>query len=321
MHSLRSPGPVMATIECAPLRSDLDFGARIAGVSYQALEDPAVREQLERVFEDRGLILFEDVEPSSRMQVAISEVFGPLKSHPVPAVTRVENDLPGIIDMHYRAGDGNIVEVGGRRLAMWSPWHFDHCYNDELNRAGVLRWIEGPPEGGKTGFADGIDLYEALSSELRERIEGRNVVYKLETFFEVMRFGVPEGFRIIESKQTHAIESFGKNMRRAIHPAVWTRTDGRKVLHVSPWMAQGIEGDETPEGHALLEAVCQEIVGKARAYFHQWKPSDMLVWDNWRLLHSVSGMEPGRDRRMQRTTIAGDYGLGRFEEGVASANG
>ena len=310
----------MSAIESSALRDDLDFGITVRGVDEKALADAEVRRELNRVFEERGLIVFEGVEPSSRMQVAISEVFGPLKPHPVPAVDRVQEEtMPGVIDMYYRAGSGNIVEVGGRRLTMWSPWHFDHCYNDELNRAGVLRWLEGPAEGGTTGFADGIDLYESLSPELRERIEGRNVLYKLETFFEVMRFGRPEGFRVIESKQTHAIESFGKNMRRAVHPAVWTREDGRKVLHVSPWMAQGIEGDETPEGDALLEAVCQEIYAVARAYFHVWKPTDMLIWDNWRMLHSVSGMEPNQDRRMQRTTIKGDYGLGRFEAGATGA--
>jgi taurine dioxygenase len=87
-------------------------------------------------------------------------------------------------------------------------------------------------------------------------------------------------------------------------------------MHVSPWMAEGISGQETPEGDALLEAVCQEVNRKARSYFHHWKPTDMLIWDNWRMLHAVSGADPRHARRMQRTTIQGDYGLGRFEEGA-----
>ena len=39
----------------------------------------------------------------------------------------------------------------------------------------------------------------------------------------------------------------------------------------------------------------------------------MLIWDNWRVLHSVSGSAPEEGRCMHRTTIEGDYGLGRFE--------
>jgi taurine dioxygenase len=104
-------------------------------------------------------------------------------------------------------------------------------------------------------------------------------------------------------------------MPRAIHPAVWTRKDGRKVLHVSPWMAEGVEGRENAEGDALLQAVCHEISKKARPYCHRWTANDMLIWDNWRMLHSVSGTPPQYFRRMQRTTIKGDYGLGRFEGG------
>jgi taurine dioxygenase len=78
-------------------------------------------------------------------------------------------------------------------------------------------------------------------------------------------------------------------------------------------MAVGIEGHEDPEGDELLAAVCREIISKGHAYHHQWKPTDMLVWDNWRMLHSVSGTNPKYPRRMHRTTIKGDYGLGYFE--------
>lgn len=305
----------MVSIELSPLRDDLNFGVCIRGVTFEALKHDTVRKQINDAFEDRGLILFEGVEPSSQMHVAVSEVFGPLKPHPVPTLTRVDEDtMPGVIDMNYVSGSGNVIEIDGKRLAMWLPWHYDHCYNNELNRAGVLRAISVPPEGGLTGFADGVDLYHSLSPDLREKIEGRNIIYRLDTLYENMRFGVLENFRVIESKNAYATEAFGKSLPRAIHPAVWTRRDGRKVLHVSPWMAQGIEGMETPEGDALLEAVCQEINRKARPYVHKWKPNDMLIWDNWRQLHSVSGMDPQYSRRMQRTTIKGDYGLGVFEK-------
>ena len=78
-------------------------------------------------------------------------------------------------------------------------------------------------------------------------------------------------------------------------------------------MAVGIEGREDAEGDALLEAVCQEMIAKIRPYHHKWRPTDMLIWDNWRMLHSVTGHDPALTRCIHRTTIKGDYGLGRFE--------
>ena len=84
-------------------------------------------------------------------------------------------------------------------------------------------------------------------------------------------------------------------------------------------MAVGIEHHEDAAGDALLEELCQEMLGRATPYFHRWKPTEMMVWDNWRMLHSVSGTSPQNRRRMQRTTILGDYGLGYFENRRESA--
>ena len=83
-------------------------------------------------------------------------------------------------------------------------------------------------------------------------------------------------------------------------------------------MAEGIEGRENAEGDALLEEVAREIIriAEAGAYVHDWEPTDMLIWDNWRMLHRVTGCTPPHPRSIYRTTIKGDYGLGRFENDV-----
>jgi taurine dioxygenase len=131
-----------------------------------------------------------------------------------------------------------------------------------------------------------------------------------------MVFGKPDDMKIIRPKPMN--EDFVKQaaaMPRAIHPAVWTRDSGEKVLHVSAYMSEGIEGAEDAVGNALLEDVAQTInlLAKACSYHHHWKPTELIVWDNWRMLHMVSGNSPDETRTMHRTTIAGDYGLGRFE--------
>jgi taurine dioxygenase len=309
----------MSALQIGPLREDLSFGARVRGVGLGVLDDPQVRARLWALFEERGVIVFEGVDPSARMHVALSNVFGPLKEHPSPAVPRVDGDsMPGVIEMRAEASEDSLIELGGRRIAHWLPWHFDHCYNDQLNRAGVLRAIEIPPEGGLTGFADGVELYRALPEELRRKIEGRQILYRMNVILDELRFGRPEGMVVIaEMPDARPVMDAARGAPRAVHPAVWTRKSGEKVLHVSPWMAEGIEGQEDAEGDALLDAVCREIgaAARERAYFHRWKPTEMLVWDNWRVLHCVSGHDPAYARCMQRTTIQGDYGLGRFEHG------
>ena len=220
-----------------------------------------------------------------------------------------------MIELRTKPGVG-IVEVDGRQVSHWLPWHFDHCYNDELNRAGVLRSVERVEEGGLTGFLDGIAAYNALPQDLRERIEGKEVVYTLSTQYDHLKFGRPAQYKVIELKPiSDAFKAQSASMSRAIHPAVWTRPTGEKVLHVSSYMAEGLVGQEDAEGDALLEEVCQAIVSIAAttSYHHKWRPQDMVIWDNTRMLHCVSGNRPEDTRLMYRTTIAGDYHLGRWE--------
>jgi alpha-ketoglutarate-dependent taurine dioxygenase len=305
------------SIEVRPLREDLQFGCRIAGLTETILQDEDVRAKLRQAFEERGLIVFEEVEPCNSMQVALSRVFGPLKEHPVTAVPLVDSDtVPGIIKVNFSPESGDIVEIDGTPYSSWLPWHFDHCYNNELNRAGVLRLVKSTPNGGETCFMDGIDLYNAISPELLAQIEGRSVIYSLDMQPDHIRFGRLENFRVLQVDPTQLeILEQHKTYPRAIHPATWTRASGEKVLHFSPWMSEGIEGMDDDEAAELLEALAREInrLGKTRSYAHQWKPTDMLIWDNWRMLHSVTGCTPPHARTIYRSTIKGDYGLGRFE--------
>ncbi len=306
----------MAPIDVRPLQESLPFGCKIVGLTPAQAADEDVRKQINELFIRHGMIVFEDVEQSDEMQLSISTMFGPLKEHPVKAVARVDsNRLPGVIELKSEPGRG-IVEVNGRRVSHWLPWHFDHCYNNELNLAGVLRSVERVEEGGLTGFMDGIALYNAFPEELRRRIEGTEVIYTLSTHYDHLRFGVPEQYEVIEPKPTApGFLEQAAAMPRAIHPAVWTRLTGEKVLHVSQYMAEGLVGQENAEGDALLDEVCHTIASLADScsYHHKWQPGEMVVWDNTRLLHCVSGCRPEDRRLMFRTTIAGDYGFGRWE--------
>jgi taurine dioxygenase len=313
------PGELtMSGLDIEPLAEDLGFGARVRGVTLENITDQTVHEELVALFDKAGLLLFEETEPSGELQVAISLIAGPLKDHLQKTVARVDQDaMPGVIDMVSEPEASAAVEVDGKLLASWLPWHFDHCYNNELNRGGVLRAIEIPPEGGMTGFADGIGLYQALAPDLREQIEGRNILYRMNVIMENFRFGRPAAFKVLNEHPTsYAVMEEMADKPRGVHPAIWTRPDGKKVLHVSSWMAEGIEGAEDAAGDALLDAVCCDIYAKARdhSYFHRWRETDMVLWDNWRLLHAVGGYPPQYRRRMQRTTIRGDYGLGYFEK-------
>jgi taurine dioxygenase len=107
---------------------------------------------------------------------------------------------------------------------------------------------------------------------VRDQIEDKAVIYAMDVIMDNLRFGRPADFVEVEPAAS-AVDVMAEyqGRPRALHPAVWTRSTGRKVLHVSGWMAQGIAGNEDPSGDALLAAVCDEIVDTAKdlRYFQQ----------------------------------------------------
>src|SRR5690606_16805224 len=76
--------------------------ARVKGVTWDNIHDPDLRSALVGLFEAKGILVFEDMEPTSKMQVALSKVFGPIKDHPTKSVPRAADDVEaGVIDLHH----------------------------------------------------------------------------------------------------------------------------------------------------------------------------------------------------------------------------
>lgn len=307
----------MAGLTVRALDENLSFGSRVSGVTFALLEDADVRARLNQLFIDRGMIVFEGVEASAKMQVAISTVFGPLKDHPVPSVERAEgDDLLGVIEIST-GPQFAVVEIDGKQLQTWQPWHFDHAYTNELNRAGVLRAISIAKEGGRTGFADGIQIYRDMDPEIRRKAEGLEVLYNLDLRYSEQRFGLPANFRSIRNHADKLHEKYA-GAPRSIHPILWTRDSGEPVFHMTPYGARGIAGSDREEDFVLLAEIWDEAMRVMQPYHHQWRADDMVLWDNWRMLHEACGCPPEEKRIVHRTTIKGDYGLGRFEEKVGA---
>lgn len=299
----------MASLDIRPLGDEYTFGSRISGVTRDNIGDEAICQQLREVFEDRGVIVFEDMEPSEEMQLALSAVFGPSQDYAIKNMAIENKRHPGLISLGTKRP--NIVEIEGRQIAGYVGWHFDACYVPKLNRAGLLRMEVNAPRDGMTGFVDGVQLYKALPAEWQARAEALSVIYYQHNMFHFQRFGLPESWKLIQLEETSTrLLEESLPIPRSVHPAVWTRANGDKVLHVSPWQADGLAGREGPEGDALLQALIDQMYAVIEPYWHDWKNTDMVIWDNWRFLHAAGGHDPRYDRNPLRTTIQGDYGLG-----------
>jgi len=308
----------MTAFETAPLEGQDLYGAIVTGLSPGDIDDPEVRRALLDLWTEKGLVVFRGIEGGMDTQVRLSEIYGEPEVHPMMAGTDIRTEHRALAPIEFDPEkDGNIYEIGGRVLGGYLPWHFDGAYVDRINHGGILRPEVLPAHGGETGFLDQIAAWESLPTGLRERIEGLSVIYSYQPDLTRARFG-PRADRLVQMSELFRTGRDHPSVQvRAIHPAVYEQPGtGRKVLHISPWFADGIEGMENEEGDALLGEVIAHILNPELMYFHKWRAGDMVLWDNWRMLHCACGVPPEEKRIMRRTTIVGDYGLGRREGAI-----
>jgi len=125
---------------------------------------------------------------------------------------------------------------------------------------------------------------------------------------------LPKSFRVVRTRDKgDKINDIAAIFPRSLRPAIWTRPQSDKVYHLCAYGARAFVGMEGEDAIALAQAACDEMERVVKACYHSWKPTDMLMWDNWRVLHKACGCDPKDELIMHRTTIKGDYGLGAWE--------
>ena len=72
-----------------------------------------------------------------------------------------------------------------------------------------------------------------------------------------------------------------------------------------------ILGMEREESDALLSDLLTFAEQPKYVYRHKWRPNDLLLWDNWRCLHTVDPHPADASREMHRSTIGMDAPMGR----------
>lgn len=192
---------------------------------------------------------------------------------------------------------GNLRENGRYRSlfieADAAPllWHSDDSFRSPQPIGSCLLCIETPSTGGETGFAGMAAAYEALSPQQKERIEGLTAVHSYDHLNEVLRRKNPHRPPLsAQLREEHP------PVRRPIvsrHPVTNERT-----LFVPKSHIESIDGLEADETESLLTELVGHVTGSDFAYMHQWKPGDLVVWDNRAALHAPTPFDASRYQRL-----------------------
>ena len=85
-----------------------------------------------------------------------------------------------------------------------------------------------------------------------------------------------------------------------VHPVT-----GRPSLFIGRH-AYRIPGMEDADAAALLDRLLTDACQMPRTYRHQWRPGDIVIWDNRCVLHRACPYDYDQPRVMRHVRVAGD---------------
>jgi len=267
----------------------------IVHVDKAHLLDDDVIETIRSALEQRGVLVFPQIDVSDEQQLGFTDRMG--------GRVNFGRNVPGhnaeTPDVYKITLDKKINNEPDYVLGTFF-WHVDGVSIDQpLPKATVLSARHLSAQGGATEFANLYAAYEHLPEEEKRELEGLRVIHTVEG-----------AVRPVYGRLTHEREErFAKLAPGMEQPLVWTHADGRKSLLIGTH-AEGIVGMPGAHARALLTRLQQWASQPEFVYSHTWQPGDLVVWDNQGVMHRVV---PYTDegRVMHRTVIAGKEQPGR----------
>ncbi|MBV1918286.1 MAG: TauD/TfdA family dioxygenase [Sphingomonadaceae bacterium] len=265
-------------------------GLAVSGIDIRAPLADEDQKALYRAYLDSGVLLFRNQPLEPEQLINFSRIFGDLTIHPIESIRLRKH--PEIIKLGSEGKPDAVDDGSGPAGSV--IWHSDMSYTSSPNAAAVLHAMVVPPKGGQTGFIDTAAVYDALSPDLREEIEGLEVRHD---------FGDVIGKQLAAMDDDETCDVGTLTFDPVIHPLVSVHSEtGRKSVNLSPLFAKDVI-QETPSGKDLLERLTAFATQPEFFYFHDWKIGDTILWDNRRTLHSAPGYDKRHTRIMYRTTI------------------
>ena len=290
-------------------------GRDVTEFDFEGDVDVADAAVLRQAWRDAGVLLFRGGGVSPERLLKLSRIFGEPEPHPIPDLR-----LPGYPDLILLTNKGGLrgpvyafdgVPIYGR-----IPWHTDLAFSIKPNAGALLNMVERASCGGHTAWLDTALAYEAMDSALKRRLEGVEARFEFCADLGRMRFLNPGGERVGASSSSFP------DYPPIARPLVWRHPDtGRIILNVCPLNLRGIVGMDQAEGDSLIEELIDAVIQPEFIYEHDWVQGDIVLWDNYRMMHSAAGHPVEVIRVAHRTTLCGHASTGRVldEEGVRAA--
>src|SRR3984885_1568538 len=269
--------------------ADAALGAEIQNVNLKNLSDESF-DEIHRAWLDHLVILFRRQQLSVEDLIAFSRRFGELDWAPVQETGR--RFVAGHPEIYVVS---NVIENGvpiGSLGAGEATWHTDMSYIENPPKASMLYALEVPPAGGDTHFCNMYRAFECLPDALKQRAAG--LALKHDATFNSGGY-VRQGLAATDDP----VSSSG-----VYHPLVTTHPEtGRRALYLGRRRNAYLGGLPRAESEALLDELWSYVERADMAWCNEWRPGDVVLWDNRCTMHRRDSFDPHSRRILYRTQI------------------
>lgn len=286
------PANTYRHISAKPLHDQL--AAEIDGVDIASGVDDAAFAEIQAAFDEYSVVCFPRQTITDQQLIDFSSRFGPLEPL-LKGMNGKDNFLAHIGNVD--AETNKIIKLDDSRMQRQFSnelWHTDSSFKPVSAQASLLLGRETPPTGGDTSFASMRAGYDALTPAQQAELEA----LVAEHWF-------------VYSRSLTAKDDFLTDEQKAQTPpvpqalVVQNPRNGRKSIYTASH-AYRILGWELARGRAFLNALTEHATQPQFVYRHNWKPGDLVIWDNRAVQHRGSQYDYKNDRRvMVRATVAG----------------
>ena len=274
------------------------IGAEVRGIDLSEEIDSTTLQAVHDAWMENLLLIFPDQDIPDEAHIAFGRLFGELEVHPSLAHRSSKNE-----EIYRVSNVGEVGKIIPPKDTSWQylsqswRWHTDSSFREIPSKGSILHGIEITNEGGNTLFANMYAVYEALSEEMKQRIEGLWVIHDHDYILSLS----PE----LAKKQDKGKYDELPPVR---HPLVQVHpVTKRRCLLLSPHTMVDIVGMEDGSGRALLDELIAFATDERFHYRHVWSPHDIIMWDNRCTMHSVEPFDNTKVRRiMHRVTLVGE---------------
>jgi len=276
------------------------FVGEVAGIDCRHPLSPDEIAAIEAGMDRYAVLVFRDQHITDDEQLVFTRHFGELEAYRTPGHIRrreAQRLGPGMADFSNLDKDGNIIAADDRvwffKLAD-RLWHSDSSFRPVPAKYSLLSARILPSWGGNTDFADMRVAYDALDRRTKAEVE------HLVCLHSLIYSRAAIGFAELSDEEMAAFRPVRQRLVRT-HPV-----SGRKSLFLSAHAGE-IEGWTVPESRMFMRDLSEHATQRDFVYSHEWRPGDLVMWDNRQTMHRARRFDDRREiRDMRRTTLAGD---------------